>query len=244
MRSVATTPSCPFHAPTIILAASLASSIGSVAAAGPVWDIDYTNDARQTAGTAQVITSSLSPYINIFGRLGGYGFVGSDFVDMYQIQISSQTLVSISTAGGSLGGDADFNTQLFIFRRKGGNGNNVRAAALRANNDAALGNLGSRIGDEYDPNSDYTLLSPGYYYLAIAGYGTMAVNDGGGLIWSGLDNPGATVSGNEQFLGDWAGQGEIGEYHIRLQAVSGNAAPTPGAVALLGLAGIIRRRRR
>jgi MYXO-CTERM domain-containing protein len=244
MRSVATTPARSFHAPKAMLAASLASAIGSVAAAGPVWDIDYTDDARQTAGTAQVITASLSPYINIFGRLDGYGFVGSDFVDMYQIHISSQTLVSISTAGGSLGGSADFNTQLFIFRRKGGNGNNVRAAAMSANNDAALGNLGSRIGDEFDPTSDYTLLSPGYYYLAITGYGTMAVNDGGGLIWSGLDAPGATVSGNEQFLGDWEGQGAIGEYHIRLQAVSGNAAPAPGAVALLGLAGIIRRRRR
>ena len=244
MRSVATYTARPFRTLTAILPTALASSIGSVAAAGPVWDIDYTDDARQTAGTAQVITSSLSPYINIFGRLGGYGFVGSDFVDMYQIHISSQTLVSISTAGGSLGGSADFNSQLFIFRRKGGNGNNVRAAAIRANNDAALGNLGSRIGDEFDPTSDYTLLSPGYYYLAITGYGTMAVNDDGGLIWSGLDAPGATVSGNEQFLGDWAGQGEIGEYHIRLQAVSGNAAPTPGAIALLGLAGVIRRRRR
>lgn len=244
MRSVATISPRPFRATKTVLAASLAFAVGSAATAGPVWDIDYTDDARQTAGTAQVITSSLSPYINIFGRLGGYGFVGSDFVDMYQIHISSQTLVSISTAGGSLGGSADFNTQLFIFRRKGGNGNNVRAAAMRANNDAALGNLGSRIGDEFDPTSEYTLLSPGYYYLAITGYGTMAVNEGGGLIWSGLDDPGATVSGNEQFLGDWAGQGEIGEYHIRLEALGGNAAPTPGAVALLGLAGIIRRRRR
>jgi hypothetical protein len=224
--------------------ALFALTASSIAFAGPVWDVDYTDDARQTAGTAQIITSSLSPYINIYGRLGGYGFVGSDFVDMYQIQITSQTLVSISTAGGDLGGEANFNTQLFVFRRKGGNGNNVRAAAMRANNDAALGNLGSRIGSEFDPTSNYTLLSPGYYYLAIAGYGTTATSENGGIIWNDMGAAGATVSGNETFLGDWAGEGEVGEYHIRLHAIGGGAVPAPGALALVGVAGLLRRRRR
>jgi len=222
----------------------LALTASTTAIAGPVWDVDYTQDARQTAGTAQIITSSLSPYINIYGRLSGYGFVGSDFVDMYQIQITSQTLVSISTAGGELGGEADFNTQLFIFRRKGGNGNNVRAAALRANNDAALGNLGSRIGNEFDPTSNYTLLSPGFYYLAIAGYGTTAVSANGGLIWNDMGGAGSTVSGNETFLGNWTGEGAVGEYHIRLHAIGGGAVPAPGALALVGVAVLLRRRRR
>ncbi|MFM1804860.1 MAG: hypothetical protein RL136_1739 [Planctomycetota bacterium] len=220
-------------------------ALPSIALAGPTWDVDYTEDAKQSAGDAQIITHGLSPYINIFGRLSGYGFTGdADFVDMYQIEITSQTLVSISTAGGLLGGSADFNTQLFIFKRKGGNGNNVRAVAMRANNDAAWGNLGSRIGDEFDPTSDYTVLSPGFYYLAITGVGTTAIDDEGSAIWSDLTSPGLTVAGNGVHLGNWAGQGEVGEYHIRLYALGGNAIPAPGSLALLALAAGVRRRRR
>lgn len=221
----------------------LASAIGANAWAGPVWDVDYTEDAGQLAGTAQRITSSLSPVINIYGRLGGSGFVSSDFVDLYEIEITNPTLVSISTAGGDAGGSAEFDSQLFIFKRKGGNGNNVRAAALRGNNDAGPGNHGSRIGNENDPNSAYTLLNPGFYYLAIAGVGTNAVDGNGNAIWPNLSTPGLTVSGNEVFLEDWAGSGEAGEYHIRLLAVGGNA-PSPGAIALIGLAGLVKRRRR
>jgi len=218
---------------------------GSIAVAGPTWDVDYTDDAGQTALASQVITHGLSPYINIYGRLSGYGFIGSDFVDMYQIHISTQTLVSISTAGGDLGGDADFDTQLFLFKRKGGNGNNPRAVSLRANNDAAADNFGSRIGDESNSASSYTLLAPGYYYLAVAGVGTTAVDDFGGDIWPNLSSPGVTVGGNERFLGDWSGQGAVGTYHIRLHAIGGGGAvPAPGAVALLGLAGLVRRRTR
>jgi len=218
---------------------------GAAAVAGPTWDVDYTEDAGQTALGSQVITHALSPYINIYGKLSGYGFIGSDFVDMYQIQITSQTLVSISTAGGDLGGEATFDTQLFIFKRKGGNGNNPRAVALRANNDAAANNLGSRIGDESDASSSYTLLSPGFYYLAVTGVGMQAIDEVGGSIWPDLSNPGLTVSGNERFLGDWSGQGAIGDYHIRLHAVgNGGTVPAPGAIALLGLAGFVRRRSR
>lgn len=220
----------------------LASTVAANAWAGPVWDVDYTEDAGQLAGTAQVITSSLAPMINIYGRLST-GFVTSDFIDMYEIEITSPTLVSISTAGGTGGGSASFDSQLFIFRRKGGNGNNVRAVALRANNDASSSNHGSRIGSETDPNAEYTLLSRGFYYLAVTGVGTTAVDDAGQQIWPDLSTPGLTVSGNERFLGNWTGAGEVGDYHIRLLAVGG-AAPSPGAIALIGLAGLVKRRRR
>ena len=228
---------------SVQLGVLLASAIATHAWAGPVWDVDYTEDAGQLAESAQRITSSLSPVINIYGRLGGSGFVSSDFVDLYEIEITNPTLVSISTAGGDTGGSAEFDSQLFIFRRKGGNGNNVRAAALRGNNDAGPGNHGSRIGSETDPNSAYTLLNPGCYYLAITGVGTNAVDGNGNAIWPNLSTPGLTVSGNEVFLGDWTGSGEVGEYHIRLLAVGGNA-PSPGAIALMGLAGLLKRRRR
>lgn len=224
----------------LTLGAFAACSITAQSLAGPVWDVDYSEDAGQLAGSAQIITSALAPMINIYGRLST-GFVTSDFVDMYQIEITAPTMVSISTAGGG-GGSAGFDSQLFIFKRKG-NGNNVRALAMRANNDASANDNGSRIGNENDPSVDYTILSRGFYYLAITGVGTTAV-DNQGVIWSDLSTPGLTVSGNERALSDWTGQGQVGEYHIRLMAVGGGAAPSPGAIALLGLAGLVKRRRR
>jgi hypothetical protein len=214
----------------------------STALAGPVWDIDLEDDAKQTASDAQIITT-LHTTTSIIGRLGGFGLVGADFVDMYQVTITAQTLLSISTAGGALGGNASFDSQLFVFKRKGGNGNNVRALGLKANNDAAIGNFGSRIGEELDPSSDYTLLSPGTYYIAIAGVGTNPVDEFGNLIWSDLGAAGLTTSGNETSLGDWAGQGAVGEYTIRLQ-MSSNFVPAPGALAVLACAGLVGRRRR
>jgi hypothetical protein len=226
---------------TVAIASGCAAQL---ALAGPTWDVDYTNDALQTATTAQIVSASLSPYINIFGRLSGYGFTGpSDFVDMYQISIDTQTMVSISTAGGSLGGNTTFDSQLFIFKRKGGNGNRVRAVALHGNNDAAVGNQGSRIGDEFDSSSNYTVLAPGFYYLAIAGVGSNAIADDGSLVWPDLDIAGSTVFGNERILDDWGGEGAVGEYHIKLHAVNG-FVPSPGAIALLGIAGLVKRRRR
>lgn len=224
-----------------VLSASL-SVVSANAFAGPVWDVDLTDDAKQSAGTAQVITQ-LHSTTSIIGRLGGSGFLSADFVDMYQITITEQTLLSISTAGGSLGGNASFDSQLFVFRRKGGNGNNVRALGVKANNDAAIGNFGSRIGEELDPNSDYTLLSPGTYYLAIAGVGTNPVDEYGNFIWSDLGAAGMTMSGNESALGDWMGEGAVGEYTIRLQMTS-NFVPAPGALAVLACAGLVGRRRR
>jgi len=100
------------------------------------------------------VSASLSPCINIFGHLSDYGFTGpGDFVGMYQIAIDTQTMVSISTAGRSLSGNATFDSQLFSLKRKGGNRNHVRADALHGNNDAAVGNHGSRIGDELDSST-------------------------------------------------------------------------------------------
>lgn len=224
-------------------AALAALSFLSTAHAGPSWDRDYLEDAGQTALSAQVITSQLAPTIMVSGRLTGSGFVSSDFVDMYQVQITSQTWVSLSTAGGDLGGSANFDTQLFLFRRKGGNGNNQRAIAYKGNNDAAPDNHGSRIGESPDPNSNAVLLAPGFYYIAISGVGTDAFSEDGSLIWPDLGQPGQTINGYDRSLQDWTGAGAVGEYTIRLQIAAGGMIPTPGAIALLGLGALVSRRR-
>ena len=234
----------PERAVSIGLCATLcAAGVASCALAGPTWDLDYTDDAKDGAGTAQVITAPLAPIISIHGTLTGSALVGSDFVDMYMFEITHQTTLSISCAGGLLGGEANFDAQLFLFKRKGNSGN-VRALALKGNNDAAAGNWGARIGDELDPNADYITLSRGWYYIAITGVGMEAFAETGNIIWPDLGTPGQTVSGNENGLGGWNGQGVTGDYVIRLHAVSGGMLPSPGAMALLGLAGLVRRRNR
>jgi MYXO-CTERM domain-containing protein len=152
--------------------------------------------------------------------------------------------VSISTAGGSLGGEADFNTQLFIFRQKGGNGINQRAVPWFANDDAGPGNSGSRLTDNSDLYDDKIYLSPGEYYIAITGVGMRALGEDGLALWSDFGNPGDSVAGENGPLGSWAGDGETGSYAIRIQSGDANGIPSPGGLALLALGSLTARRRR
>jgi MYXO-CTERM domain-containing protein len=224
--------------------ATVATLGATTALAGPSWDRDLEEDALETAVSAQLLTHPLGSVTTIFGRLSGYGLVGSDFVDMYRIRVQSPALVSISTAGGSLGGEADFNTQLFIFRQKGGNGINQRAVPWFANDDAGPGNSGSRLTDNSDLYDDKIYLSPGEYYIAITGVGMRALGEDGLALWSDFGNPGDSVAGENGPLGSWAGDGETGSYAIRIQSGDANGIPSPGGLALLALGSLTARRRR
>lgn len=238
VRSSSVRPGLAFTAVSTLLVGALTG----VALAGPSWDQDLVDDAKQTALTAQVITNPLTSYISIQGRLSGSGFVDSDFVDMYQFQILEDMTVSISTAGGTLGGYAAFDSQLYLFRRKG-QSDNVRAVALKGNDNAGQGNSGSRIG-EGSAFSNTVALKKGIYYLAITGAGSSAFSDVGNVIWPDLGAAGETVSGLERSLDNWAGTGQSGEYTIRLQVAQNSLVPSPGALALLGLGALSRRGRR
>ncbi|MBI1303114.1 MAG: hypothetical protein GC172_04940 [Phycisphaera sp.] len=223
------------------LASVVAASIATCALAGPTWDVDYDDDAGQTAPTAQLITIN-SPIINIFGRLTGYGLTGTDLVDMYAFEVTTPSFYTISTAGGALGGEANFDTQLFLFRKKGGNGSNQRAVALKANDDASDDSFGSRIG-EGAANSNVVYLNRGIYFVAITGSGMEAISNLDDSIWEDFGQFGETVSGEERELSEWDGSGAVGDYTIRLQSVQG-FVPAPGAVAVLGVALLGSRRRR
>jgi MYXO-CTERM domain-containing protein len=229
---------------SLVSFATVAMLGATTALAGPSWDRDLEEDALETAGSAQLLTHPLGSVTTIFGRLGGYGLVGSDFVDMYRIRVQSPSLVSVSTAGGALGGEADFNTQLFIFRQKGGNGNSQRAVPWFANDDAEEGNTGSRLTDNSDLYDDQIYLSPGEYYIAITGVGMRALDEGGLALWDDLGNPGETIEGEFGPLGSWVGDGETGSYAIRIQSGDANGIPTPGGLALLALGALTARRRR
>lgn len=215
-----------------VLPVALAALVTGAALAGPTWDVDYNDDAKATPATAQAITIN-GPVLNIAGNLTGVGFDGeADFVDMYLVDIRTPTLLRLSTAGGDLGGDASFDTQLFLFRRVG-NPNDPRALGLLANNDAAPGLVGSWLGNSANDGSGFSLVTPGFYYIAIAGAGVDAVGETGESIFTGLGTPGAVVFGGEKDLADWAGQGATGTYSIRVESVSG--VPAPGAIAVLGM---------
>ena len=231
-------PRCPLLALSALLGAGLVSADSL---AGPTWDDDYTEDALETAVGAQAVSLTGS-VLMINGRLTGLGFDGNaDFVDMYLVDVSAPALLSLSTAGGDLGGEANFDTQLFLFRRVG-NQSDPSALGLLANNDAAPGLVGSRVGNSASDGS-FTLLAPGLYYIAISGLGTNPISETGELIFGGMSTPGAVVFGGERQLSGWAGQGLTGEYSIRLEAVNG--VPAPGALALLGaLVAAPRSRRR
>lgn len=213
-------------------------AVATSASAGPVWDLDLVDDARDSAITAQRIDAG--PLTRIVGRLSATGLTGGpDLVDMYMLEIDRPSLLEFSTAGGA--GGASFDTQLFLFRSFG-NPANPFARALLGNDDAAPGNSGSRLGQTANDGSDFILLTPGTYFLAISGAGTDPIG-ADGLLWTGLA-PGVVGYGNERTLTGWQGTGATGDYTILVSGATGVPAPATALVALAGFVGRSRRRAR
>lgn len=221
-----------------------ALAVGSSALAGPIWDGDYGEDAKQTPESAQVVTTD-SSVLMIKGQLTGTAFQGpGDFIDMYLVRITAPTSLVISTAGGEFGGGAQFDSQLFLFRSYQGQQGQTVAAGIFANNDASATNVGAFLNSSANDDSQFTLTDPGLYFIAITSRNVTAIGQNQSPIWPGLNIPGLRSFGGFQPFGFWGGDpsANVGTYEIRLTGVSG--VPAPGAVALLGLAGLAGRRRR
>jgi MYXO-CTERM domain-containing protein len=235
-------PSAPVGSSVVAFVAT--GSLASIALAGPIWDADLVDDAKQSADTAQVVSAD-GNVTQIRGKLTGAAFMsGGDYIDMYLVRIATPSILKISTAGGSAGGFTQFDSQLFVFRALQTTQGNFVAQAVLANNDASDGNLGSLIGNTANDGSQFTLQNAGLYFIAIANAGVTALNANGGPLWEGLDQPGRVAFGQFGGFNNWGGQPDanVGDYAIRLEGVSG--VPSPGAAALLGLAGLAGRRRR
>lgn len=175
-------------------------------------------DAGDLPGTAQVVLGA-GPLSQI------NGINDANDVDMFQIRIKDPALFRATTVGG-----AAWDTQLWLFDMNG------RGVSF---NDDSASTAQSTLTGMFVP-------SPGNYLIAISRYNRDALDGSGALIWNNTpfgterapDGPGAANP-----VASWAGTTAAGgAYSIFL--TSANFVPAPGAVALLGMSGLLLARRR
>ncbi len=193
-------------------------------------------------------TSTLGAISESFGSNGGYAF-GQSCAQRFSVE-SSFNLSDISWWGSSQnfsGGDlsnfsafevviwnADFSAQVANF--------NIGLGSLTA---TATGLTNFFGAPEYEFSAAVSgLLAAGTYNINIGA--VMANGQGDEFIWSaGADQTGRYFTSPTNPWGTWKlvppAIGDDGFGSVRLE---GSMVPAPGAVALLGLAGLVGRRRR
>ena len=218
----------------LIAAATL--FVGPAAFAGPDWDGDIESDAGSTIQTAQKITVG-GPVQSVVGRLAGIAFtLEADFQDVYQIAITDPGTFVIDLTGAGL----NFDACLWLFDERG--------IPLLGNNDANGNTTAPKLTNTSNGGSSITITMPGIYYFAVSGINSQPVQWGEPLWPSVVFEPGIVAGAfgtKSPWEGSWSGDGAVGEYVMTVQGVSG--VPGPGAIALLGLAGLggrLARRRR
>jgi MYXO-CTERM domain-containing protein len=215
---------------TVWLAAA-ALAVSSSALAGPDWDVDLAKDAGSTLQSSQVITFG-GPVQTIAGRLRGTAVLEPDFHDVYKLVITSPGDFIIDLTGG-----VNFDACLWLFDENG--------IPLLGNNDAGFGNTAPKLTNTSNGGASVSITSPGIYFLAISGFSAQPLSFGEPLWPSDVFNPGIVAGSfatKSQWAGEWSGEGAIGDYVMTVSGVAG--VPAPGAIALLGAAGLIGRRRR
>lgn len=171
------------------------------------------------------ITVGNGPLDHIIGKLEGARDIGNDYEDMYCIRITDAAHFSATSVGG-----ATFDTQLFLFSFDG--------HGVTFNDDS--------VGVQSTLTSQY-VVAPGMYHLAITGYNNDPVDASGALLWNNspfgierqADGPGAANA-----IASWTGSGGTGDYIISLTGAEFCRVPAPGAMAMLGLGGLVAARRR
>jgi hypothetical protein len=218
-------------------------ALAATAFAGPDWD-EAGIDAGSTLDTAQEITMS-GALNSISGSLTGLALTGEgDFQDCFLMRVTNPTIFSIS-AGPRGTGQSQVDPMLFLFRVDEFGGGKVAKAVL-ANNDGFAGSVGSKLGPTSTDGQTTILNQPGLYLIAIAGFGSQPVNALGERIFSQsfleagvIGGPANQISG-DYLLNGWSAPGSYGDYVMTVQGISG--VPAPGAIALLALGGLARRR--
>ena len=133
---------------------------------GPVW-CETPRNAGKLPSTSSV-TLGNGTLSGIMGELGTAALAGIDTEDMYVIRICSPAQFLASTFPPD-GGNANFNTQLWLFRPVPP-GAPINARGLLANDDVNVPNgpLQSRLPSQSNDGSGAAVMMPGIYFLAIS----------------------------------------------------------------------------
>lgn len=229
------------------VAACAACVLSLAATAGPVMD-EPDEDAGQSLNSAADVKSETGgPVTQIRGKLeGGYGFrsTNGDWVDMYRINIVDPFNFSIETFPME-GSDGLRDPMLFLFNEQG-------HAMLGMNNRDDSNLQAALFNDDGQGNPLFT--APGLYYIAISSaiveplvetangfFAPFAMQDAENMF--GPVYPRGEFAGIP--LADWSNvtdDSNFGRYEMGLTGVG--SVPAPGMLALLGIAGVARRRRR
>jgi RHS repeat-associated protein len=164
-------------------------------------------DAGALPNEAQTVHGS-GPLLAIHGQTDP-----EDAIDLYQILIQNPDTFSAATTL-EFGGGSDFNTHLWLFDESG--------FGVAANDDCPFapgtGSCLSNIG----PSGQGLLNAPGIYYLAVGGFQSEALSDGGPIFQlafpqeiSGPDGPGGGLA-----LSNWNFQRVPGTYFVSLSGTS------------------------
>jgi MYXO-CTERM domain-containing protein len=186
-------------------------------------------DAGDMPGQAQAVVGA-GAVTDIFGTV-----TGLFDADMYVINITNPAAFSATTniAPGTMS-----DTTLYLF--------NMNGTGIAKNDDVSGANF---LSDMPVGAAQYASLAPGQYILAVGGYAfapfwnnpPAALSD---LIFDVNTFTGVQGPQNPGPIQGWANAGAYSEgtYHITLSGAE--MVPAPGAVALLGLAGLVAGRRR
>ncbi len=202
--------------------AVLCAATTPVVAAEDVWN--EVGDAGQTMSDAQTITGAPGLLDRINGTLGDNGDV-----DLYEICLdfpADFSAIATSTVGGP-------SPLLFLF------------------NDAGMGVKFAGSSDSFAPTwfDNLFIGAAGHYFLAVASRDALALNLTGQQIWT--QNTGGQFAPNgpgaNEHLDEWnftEGSNQ-GQYTVEIRGVDFfPPVPSPGALALLGIAGLLFTRRR
>jgi len=209
----------------VLCAAVLALGTAAAHGGGSVWSesSDGGGDAGDTIATAQTIIGEPGLVSHITGNAGT-----PNDVDLYEICLDDVVNFEASAETSDIG----VSPLLFLFNQDG---------------------TGISFGGGVDPSDPSVItgqfvLQPGHYFLAVTTRNAVALDASDDPIWSQTlggesspDGPGAPGP-----LDDWsfdgAGDGG-GNYTVTVSGVD-YFVPTPGALVVLGLAGLAAGRRR
>lgn len=202
--------------------------------AGPDWV--ERGDAGDNSRNSQIIDVQ-GQLRSIGGTLGGSALIGEDLEDCYFFSIADPGEFLISVSGTGI--------QLSLFTLEPSEDNAIFARGLLASQ-AVSGQ--AKLTSFSTDFTEAFVSEPGDYMLAISFVGRQPVSFGGEIYSfaspteiSGPDGPGST--GFHTGWTDSISQPMI-EYTMQLSGSAGSTIPTPGAAAMLGLAGAAALRRR